>query len=428
VVRRFPSRIVVPRRVCGLLVFCLLSSVLSCGKRGNPLPPLNIAPEAPQALTARRLGDLVYLQMKVPSKAVAGNGPFSVDHLEVYAVTLAPGANTPSNPEMLKPEHVIGQVDVRPPVDPDETPDPDSDTDTRPQPGETTTFVEKLTAAQLTPAVIVEKTAKKKKGPEGAAPAAAPGAAPAAAPPPGAMILTRLYMVQGVARNGSKGGVSTRVRVPLLAAPGPARAGNSAYDATSVTIAWNPPVSATDEIPGVLYNVYSAPAAPANSAGAAAVAAAANAPTPLNDKPLDATTFNHPGAEPGKEQCFVVRSVATVDTATIESDPSSPMCVTPKDTFPPAAPKGLAAVSGAGAINLIWDANTEPDVGGYVVLRGEAPGDTLQPLTPQPIRETRFRDGTVKPGVRYVYAVIAVDRATPPNRSPQSSKVEETAR
>jgi hypothetical protein len=30
--------------------------------------------------------------------------------------------------------------------------------------------------------------------------------------------------------------------------------------------------------------------------------------------------------------------------------------------------------------------------------------------------------------VRYVYAVVAVDGATPPNRSAMSNKVEETAR
>jgi len=113
---------------------------------------------------------------------------------------------------------------------------------------------------------------------------------------------------------------------------------------------------------------------------------------------------------------------------TIESDPSDPMCVTPKDTFPPAAPKGLAAVAGAGIMNLIWDANTDSDLGGYIVLRGEAPGDTLQPLTPQPIRETRYVDRTVQPGVTYVYAVMAVDKATPPNQSALSNKVQETAR
>ena len=79
-------------------------------------------------------------------------------------------------------------------------------------------------------------------------------------------------------------------------------------------------------------------------------------------------------------------------------------------------------------VNLIWDANTEPDLDGYLVLRGEAPGDTLQPLTPAPIHETRYQDRAIKPGVTYFYAIVAVDRATPPNRSAPSNRVQETAR
>ena len=102
--------------------------------------------------------------------------------------------------------------------------------------------------------------------------------------------------------------------------------------------------------------------------------------------------------------------------------------MTPRDTFPPAAPKNLQAVGSAGVINLIWDANTDADLAGYLVLRGEAPGDTLQPLTPEPIKETRYQDRSIKPGVTYVYAIVAVDRATPPNRSALSNRVQETAR
>jgi hypothetical protein len=148
----------------------------------------------------------------------------------------------------------------------------------------------------------------------------------------------------------------------------------------------------------------------------------------INPAPLSAAPFERSGVEFGKEECFTVRSLVTVLGINIESPPSDRVCATAADTFPPAAPKGLQAVASTGAINLIWDANTESDLAGYVVLRGEAPGDTLQALTPAPVRDTTFRDATARPGVRYVYAVVAVDRATPPNMSPQSNRAEETAR
>jgi fibronectin type 3 domain-containing protein len=80
----------------------------------------------------------------------------------------------------------------------------------------------------------------------------------------------------------------------------------------------------------------------------------------------------------------------------------------------------------AGAIELVWDVSPEPDVAGYIVLRGVAPGDTLQPLTPEPVTGTTFRDTAVTAGTSYVYAVVAVDRAG--NRSPASMRAEGTAR
>jgi hypothetical protein len=151
-------------------------------------------------------------------------------------------------------------------------------------------------------------------------------------------------------------------------------------------------------------------------------------PRRLTTAPLAMPSYDDPRVEFGVERCYVVRTVETLGAMSVESPPSERLCVTPADAFPPAAPKALAAVASEGAIGLIWEANTEADLAGYVVLRGEAPGDTLQPLTPQPIKETTFRDTTVKPGIRYVYAVVAVDNATPQNVSAQSNRVEETAR
>ena len=79
-------------------------------------------------------------------------------------------------------------------------------------------------------------------------------------------------------------------------------------------------------------------------------------------------------------------------------------------------------------MSLLWEANTEPDFGGYLVLRGEAPGDKLAPLTQAPISETSFVDTTVRRGRTYVYEVVAVDKSTPANQSTASNRVEETIR
>jgi len=212
--------------------------------------------------------------------------------------------------------------------------------------------------------------------------------------------------------------------MPLLQAPAAPRPAAPAADETSVTLTWQPPPSSSDEVPGVFYNVYAVPAGAAPADGGAAEHP--SAPVPLNDKPIGDTTFTHAGAEPGKEQCFVVRSVAGVGTTLIESDASPQVCITPTDTFPPAAPKGLAAVASAGSINLIWDANTEADLAGYIVLRGDAAGATLQPLMAEPIKDTRYADRTARPGARYAYQVIAVDKTG--NRSAPSNRVDEAAR
>ena len=99
------------------------------------------------------------------------------------------------------------------------------------------------------------------------------------------------------------------------------------------------------------------------------------------------------------------------------------------DSFAPAAPKGLASISSAGAINLIWEPNSEGDLAGYVVLRGTphegaTEAAALEPIT-APITETRFTDPVVA-GTTYVYAVQAIDRAG--NVSAASAPVTETAR
>ena len=124
----------------------------------------------------------------------------------------------------------------------------------------------------------------------------------------------------------------------------------------------------------------------------------------------------------------VLEISAVATTVAIESAPTDVVCETLVDTFPPPAPTGLLAFSAEGSITLTWDGVTAGDLAGYIVLRGEGSGERLQPLMTAPIAVTTFTDSTTKAGVRYFYAVVAVDSATPANRSKESNRAEETGR
>ena len=270
--------------------------------------------------------------------------------------------------------------------------------------------------AAATPAPTAAPAAAPATGTAAAPGQAAPaGVAPAAVPPPLAAppkpvtvpYERRLYVVRGVTRKGRTGAVSPVTSLPLVGlAPAPENV-RVRFTETAVTVEWDPVVSAA------AYNVYRGGdlLQPVN-------------PAPLKSPPYEQTTVAF-----GEEQCYRVRSASSLDPAIIEGEASPPQCITARDEFPPAAPGGLAAVPTAGQISLIWDANTEKDLAGYLVLRGEGAADApLAAITPAPIKETSYRDTTVKAGVIYVYVVVAVDTATPANTSPQSARVQETAR
>jgi fibronectin type 3 domain-containing protein len=174
--------------------------------------------------------------------------------------------------------------------------------------------------------------------------------------------------------------------------------------------------------------VYEVGAPDADPKTLPALPAAQPFPKLLTQSPVAELTFTDARIEFGATRCYVVRTIDTVGTGSVESVSSAPVCVKPKDVFAPAAPKGLQAVASEGAVSLIWEANTETDLAGYIVLRAAAPSTNFQPLTPQPIKETTFRDINVRRGVRYVYVVVAVDAATPPNRSEPSDRAEEVPR
>jgi hypothetical protein len=397
---------------------------VGCGKKGPPLPPLVKLPQPPADLTASRHGNTIDLQMTVPAANTDGTKPGNVASVEVYAVTL-PVTPTPiPDAQVLKLATIVDSLDVKAPADPDVTVDPDdedsADEEMEPTEGDgldqgaLAKVTETLTPAMLMPVTLPSEKKKDKRDANPSGPLL---------PPPSA-VPVRTYISLGVTTKGKKGPLSKRVNVPLVTPPVAPAAPSFTYTETTVTVAWTPASAGPSPAPsdGLL---------PSKPLGAAAATIGYNVydvsgaePIKLTTAPVADTHFDDARIAWDVPRCYVVRTTATLGGLSIESDASPKFCDTLKDTFPPAAPKALNAVPTDGAISLIWDSNTEKDLAGYIVLRAPVGGE-LKPITPEPIQDPSFKDN-VAAGVRYVYAVRAVD--TVGNLSPLSSQVEETAR
>ncbi len=103
------------------------------------------------------------------------------------------------------------------------------------------------------------------------------------------------------------------------------------------------------------------------------------------------------------------------------------------NVFPPAVPRGLAAVATAGAegagpaIDLNWQPGTEADLAGYIVYRREAgqPENNWLRISPaQPVATPYYHDANVQPGHTYLFRVSSVDQQG--HESARSAEAEET--
>jgi len=106
-----------------------------------------------------------------------------------------------------------------------------------------------------------------------------------------------------------------------------------------------------------------------------------------------------------------------------ESDDSAVVEITPRDIFPPAAPKDLSGLFSAEAVQLVWSANTEADLAGYNVYRREGEGP-WQKINSELARTPTFEDRGVQAGHKYLYRVTAVDLAHNESAPSEEAEVE----
>jgi hypothetical protein len=421
--------------------------VSACGKKGPPLPPIVRIPSAVEKMDARRRGDEVTVTVTVPSKNIDGTVPVDIGRIEIYGYT---GTNAPPAGRFLEVATLVGTITV-PERDPDANPDLAPPPGT-PVPGGTATIVESLTPESFVPKPIPPDPTLKRARPLTLP--AIPSAQTVVAEGP----LRRFYFAVPFSPRGRLGPPGTIAELRLTALPDAPQV-KATLVADAVRLEWEPsggligfllerslppelspldnpppePASAsTAALQGpTRYNVYRDIAALESAAPADAPAAPpAESEAAINTAPIEALTFTDPlpGLD-GRRRCYVVRAVRGDGTQMVEGTPSERACIVPRDDVPPEAPMRLSTVVSEGAITLTWEPNAEPDIAGYLVLRGE-PGDaTLTLVTDTVVTVAQFTDRTVRPGVRYVYAVQAIDSRLPrPNVSAESMRVEETAR
>jgi hypothetical protein len=179
-----------------------------------------------------------------------------------------------------------------------------------------------------------------------------------------------------------------------------------------VRLAWEAGAPAALE---ALYNVYRRRPGQEADAGA-----------PINPEPLADPAYVDRDFRYGETYSYSARRLATADPPPRESQGSAEVEVTPRDVFPPHQPTGLAVSVEGRVIKLYWFPNEEADLAGYRVYRRAGPAAEFVLLGEASAAEPSFVDATAAPGVRYDYAVAAIDSASPPNESPRSQEQSET--
>ncbi len=462
------------RRFRPILFSVLLASSMApiaagCGKKGPPLAPFRPLPAAIADLAATRRADTVDIQFTVPTANADGTTPADLAHVDVYALT-GKAEGPLGRPLMLREiEQLatrIARLDVQPPpladADADaavEVPvEPATPADTRPAQGATVRVEEVLTDA-IRSAVFEHPDADKAARLRAAVDDVAEDDAPVATTEGSGRILLWPQPVNEIARQYIAIPYSTRERagvptaplaVPLVPAPPAPPAPAVTHDATTFHLSWTTPPGVQLPVqPVVTMESYKEavaasqvdarlPARPLVTYGTphgyrvyqlpGPDAPASQATGPLNPVLLGVPAFSDARMEFGVPRCYAVRTVEQRGPIAIESPLSPSTCVTATDAYPPPAPTGLVAVGSEGGVALLWEPVTASDLAGYLVLRGVEGAAALEPITAEPVVETTYRDTTAQAGVMYIYAVVAVDRTTPANASPESNRVREAAR
>jgi hypothetical protein len=349
-----------------VILSAALLAELACGKKGPPLAPLLKGPDRVSSLTCKQQGEEVLLTAVLPDKNQDGGPLASIQEVRIFRLEggLAQG---------LTSGRTAQRTAVR-------------------QFNREAKRVATLSGEALGKAIAGRRVAYTDPHPL------------AAAVPEKGRDVTYAMTVVDVEKHSSP--LSSRVTIRVLPPPLPPANLRSEVSEKRIRISWEPPARAAQP-ETIFYNLYRTEAEGALPEKS------------RNEKPIQQPFFDDEEFAFGKSYTYVVRSVLSEKTP-VESRDSTALSVTPQDVYPPAPPTGLAVSAENGTIKLYWFPNSEPDLGGYRIYRSQEEAGEFEEIASVGSAESTYADATARPGVKYYYALTALDRSVPPNESARS--------
>jgi hypothetical protein len=357
-----------------IFALCLLPFAFgsaACGKRRPPLPPVERVPQRTELLSGVQRGNRVILSWPAPRRNASDESVQSIRRVDVYR--LAEGVDDPlplTEEEFSTRATLVGSVSF----------------DEIQKAKDTLSYSDDLTLSdpvRLRYAVRYVNAANQRAS------------------------FSNFLLIEPAAS----------VSRPPVVDPSPE------VTQSAVALRWQAPSANVDNTTPVNllgYNVYRAEGSQSQPAQ-----------TPLNPRPITATSFADQSFKFGEEYVYVVRAVSLgTGGEPVESLNSNAVAASPIDIFKPSAPTGVTAAGSPSPvrISVFFAAGRDRDVVGYNVYRSEDP-DILKErwtkLNKTLLDRTTFQDDAVQSGKKYFYYVTAVDAAG--NVSDPSDVASETA-
>ncbi len=343
--------------LCAFLTASL--TILGCGKRRPPLPPIERVQQRTEFLSGAQQGNEVILSWPAPQRNAPDSSVQSIRRIDIYRLAEKPGAPLAlTEEEFSNRATLVGSV----------------------------TFEQIQTAGDtLTYRDVLELAGQP----------------------------TRLrYAIRYVNASGQRAAFSNFLSIEPAAriANAPVLAAEPRVAEESITLSWQPPVANIDGSTPVNllgYNVYRTDEAQTDVGN-----------QPINTTLISGTEYADKNFQFGKDYRYVVRAVSLgTGGAQVESLNSNSIPASPRDTFAPAAPErpSLAAPEPSSArLAIFFAANKETDIAGYNIYRSTDPDLPKQSwirLNQTLLTRTTYQDDKVEPGKTYYYYIVAVDKA-----------------